>query len=266
MELRIGIIGMGHLGKAVLAGLLKSGVAPERLTVSARTNKTVKVIWDEYPGVAVTTDNKELVSKTDVVIVALRPQDAREVLGELVDCDFSEKTIVSLMAGVRISDIREILQDEGGKYQIVRMMPNIAVSLCKGVIGVSGVEGKEQFSDILHVFEKLGYLVYLPEDDLEKVTICAASGLGFAAFIMKQYMDSCNKLFMDETVGAEITKRVFETAVDIIRNDDSSFEKLVEQISTKGGTTEAGINVLMQGNLDSIFDACMNEAISRVKK
>ena len=82
---------------------------------------------------------------------------------------------------------------------------------------------------------------------------------------MKQYMDSCNRLFMDETVSEEITKRVFETTVEIIRNDDSSFEKLVGQISTKGGTTEAGINVLKQHDLGNIFDDCMNEAISKVR-
>ena len=70
---------------------------------------------------------------------------------------------------------------------------------------------------------------------------------------------------MDEMVSEEITKRVFETTVEIIRNDDSSFEKLVGQISTKGGTTEAGINILKQRDLGNIFDDCMNEAISRVR-
>ena len=264
-EMRAGIIGMGHLGKAVLAGFLRSGMNPEQMMVSARTEKTLQMVQDSFPGVAVTTDNKELVLKTDIVIVVLRPQDAREVLGELKDLSFSDKTIVSLMAGVRIRAIREMLQDIHGKYHIVRMMPNVAVSLCKGVIGVSSEEDKGQLGNVLSMFEKLGYLVYLPEDDLEKVTICAASGLGFAAFIMKRYMDSCNRFFMDETVSGEITKRVFETAVDIIRNDDSSFEKLVEQISTKGGTTEAGINVLKQRDLGNIFDDCMDEAISRVK-
>lgn len=156
------------------------------------------------------------------------------------------------------------MQDVCGEYHIVRMMPNVAVSLCKGVIGVSCEEDKGQPGNALGLFEKLGYLVHLPEEDLEKVTICAASGLGFAAFIMKQYMDSCNRLFMDETVSEEITKRVFETALDIIREDGSSFEKFVGQICTRGGTTEAGINVLKQGNLGSIFDDCINEAISRV--
>ena len=110
------------------------------------------------------------------------------------------------------------------------------------------------------------YLVRLPEDELENITVCAASGLGFAAYIMKQYKDSCNKLFADEAVSDEITRRVFETAIDMVRNDSSSFDRLVEQISTRGGTTEAGIDVLKGSGLDTVMDGCFDAALARVRK
>ena len=64
----------------------------------------------------------------------------------------------------------------------------------------------------------------------------------------------------------EITRRVFETAIDMIRNDNSSFDRLVEQISTKGGTTEAGINVLKGSGLDMVMDECFDTALARVRK
>ena len=63
-----------------------------------------------------------------------------------------------------------------------------------------------------------------------------------------------------------ITKRVFETTIDLVRKDQSSFEKLIEQISTKGGTTEAGLGVMINSELGDIVDRSFDEAISRVKK
>ena len=79
-------------------------------------------------------------------------------------------------------------------------------------------------------------------------------------------MESFNRLFKDETVSKEITKRVFETTIDFIRNDNGFFDKLIEQISTKSGTTEAGINILKNGGLEGIIDQSFNEAISIVRK
>ena len=264
--MNIGIIGMGHLGKATLTGLLRSGTAPENLIVTARTEEAQKALEESYPGVAVTTDNRDAALKADTVIIILRPQDAAGVLGELKDLDLSDKTIISFMAGIRISDIRGMLGDDQSGYRILRMMPNLGISLCKGVIGVSCDEGSNGTVHVPDIFRKLGYLVRLPEDKLENITVCAASGLGFAAYIMKQYTDACCKLFADETVSDEITRRVFETAIDMVRNDNSSFDRLVEQISTRGGTTEAGINVLKGSELGNTMDECFDAALARVRK
>ena len=242
--MKIGIIGMGHLGKAVLTGLLRSGASPEEMTASARTEKTLEMIRAEYPGVGVTPDNLELVRNTDAVMIALRPGDAAGVLGELKDADLSGKTVISLMAGITIREIREMLQDDRCEYTVDGCEPEAVTELLR----------------------KLGVVIRLPENKLENITICAASGLGFAAYIMKQYMDSCNRLFMDESVGEKITRKVFEAAIDLAGQEDSSFEKLVEQISTKGGTTEAGIRVLEHSGLEKILDECFDEAIAKVRK
>ena len=264
--MKIGIIGMGHLGKAVLTGLLRSGASPEEMTASARTEKTLEMIRAEYPGVGVTPDNLELVRNTDAVMIALRPGDAAGVLGELKDADLSGKTVISLMAGITIREIREMLQDDRCVYTVLRVMPNIGVSMCKGIIGVSSDRDGCEPEAVTELLRKLGVVIRLPENKLENITICAASGLGFAAYIMKQYMDSCNRLFMDESVGEKITRKVFEAAIDLAGQEDSSFEKLVEQISTKGGTTEAGIRVLEHSGLEKILDECFDEAIARVRK
>ena len=95
--MKIGIIGMGHLGKATLEGLLKSGVAPEEIFVNARTEKTLKALEEAYPGIAVRSDKRDLVSNVEVLIIIVRPQDASEVMSELKGFDLSNKTLISLI-------------------------------------------------------------------------------------------------------------------------------------------------------------------------
>ena len=81
---------------------------------------------------------------------------------------------------------------------------------------------------------------------------------------MKTYRDSCGRLLDDAAVSEEITARVFENVIETVRSGENSFDSLIEQISTKGGTTEAGMNVLLNSNLDEILNQCLDSAYARV--
>ena len=262
--MHIGIIGMGHLGKAFISGLLKSGVEQNQLIVNARTEDTLKAIKSQYPYVTGVADKKDLVEKSDIIVIAVKPQNAADVMSELKELNLSDKTIISFMAGVTINDMKQMLQDQRGEYHIVRMMPNVGISLCKGIIGVSYENSFPEMPSVMEIFQQLGYLVYLPEEQLENITICAASGLAFAAYLMQEYQNSCDRLINNPSVSEKITMCVFEDVLEIIKSDNSSFAKLIEQISTKGGTTEAGMEVLKNSNVNEILNKSFDSAYCRV--
>ena len=262
--MNIGVIGIGHLGKAFIAGLVRIGMNQEQIILNARSPETMEAIKRVYPCISITADKKKLAAESDMIVIIVKAQNSREVLAEIKDVDLSGKTVISFMAGVTLCDMREALEDTRKEYRLVRMMPNVGISLCKGVIGVScdtDLAGSENAMDL---FRRLGYVIYLPEDKLENITICGASGLAFAAYLMKEYRNSCDRLINDPDVSKEITTRVFENVIEIIRNEDKTFESLIEQISTKGGTTEAGISKLQNSNLSGIIDQCINSAYARV--
>ena len=262
--MNIGIIGAGHLGKALIAGLVKSGMEQAGIMLNARTAETMAAVKQVYPCIKTTADKKELVAGSDVIVLVVRSQNARDVLAEIREMDIADKTIVSFMAGVSISDMKKALQGASGEYRLVRMMPNLGISLCKGVIGVCCENDSAEPEKVMDLFRQLGYLIRLPEKKLESITICAASGLAFAAYLMKAYRDSCDRLVGDPAVSEEVTMRIFENVIEIIRKEDKTFEQLVEQISTKGGTTEAGMNILQGSNLDRILNQCIDSAYDRV--
>lgn len=262
--MNIGIIGTGHLGKALIAGLVRSGTEPDRIILNARTAETTDALKRAYPGIRATADKRELADGSDVIVLVVKAQNAGDVLAEIREADLSGKTIVSFMAGVTFSDMREMLRGARGEYRLVRMMPNLGISLCKGVIGVCCEDESAPPEDVTELFRRLGYFICLPEDKLENITICAASGLAFTASLMKAYRDSCDRLIGDAAVSEEITMRVFENVIDMIRNEGKTFEGLIEQISTKGGTTEAGMRVLRNSSLEEILSQCIGSAYDRV--
>ena len=184
--MNIGIIGTGHLGKALIAGLVRSGVKQNRIILNARTAETMDAIKRIYPCINVTTSKQDLVTASDIIVIIVRSQNALEVFAEIREMDLSGKTIVSFMAGVSLNDMREMLQDTSKEYRLIRMMPNLGISLCKGVIGICCENDSEETEEALNLFRPLGYLINLPEEKLESITICAASGLAFAAYLMKE--------------------------------------------------------------------------------
>lgn len=264
--MKIGIIGAGHLGKAFIAGLIRSGMEPQQIILNVRSAETANAVRRVYPGIHVTEDKKELAAEADMIVVVVKARNAGDVFTEIRDTDLADKTIISFMAGVTLNDMRDMLRGAHGEYRLVRMMPNVGIALCKGVIGVCCEEDSSGTKPAVDVFRRLGYIIRLPEEKLENITICAASGLAFTAYLMKAYRDSCDRLIRDAAVSEEIALHVFENVADMVRSGDNTFESLIEQISTKGGTTEAGISALRNSDLDGIINQCLDSAYARVNE
>ena len=100
--MRIGIIGYGRLGKALVRGLILTGFSQNDIDINARTQKTRDSVRDEFKDIYVTDNKEELVNRTDVIIVITEPKNAKEVLNEIKDYKIDGKIIVSFMAGITI--------------------------------------------------------------------------------------------------------------------------------------------------------------------
>src|SRR4051812_14266604 len=119
---RIGIIGVGEIGRAIVEGLRKEGGASPEVFLSPRGARTVAVLSERFDGLQVCADNQEVVNRSELVIIAVRRQDHHEALAGLkVDDD---KTVVNLMAGVATDDLRRTLATSA---PIVRAIPLPAV-------------------------------------------------------------------------------------------------------------------------------------------
>ena len=197
--MRIGIIGYGNLGKALVRGLILTGFSQKDIDINARTQKTRDSVRDEFKDIYVTGNKEELVNRTDVIILVTEPKNAKEVLNEIKDYKIDAKIVVSFMAGITISEIRNMLGEKQNRVKLFRAMPNIAIQDGNGVIGVTYEEQDyDIIQDVLNVLKKLGYVLRLDEDSLNYITVTAASGLAFASCMMNSYQKASNTLINDD--------------------------------------------------------------------
>ena len=259
--MRIGIIGYGNLGKALVRGLIVTGFSQKNIDINARTQKTRDYVREEFKEIYVTDNKEELVDRTDVIIVITEPKNAKEVLNEIKDYKIDGKIIVSFMAGITIAEIRSMLGENHNTVKVVRAMPNIAIQDGTGVIGVTYEEQDyEIIQELLNVLKKLGYVLRLNEEALNYITVTAASGLAFAACVMNSYQKAGNTLFNDDETSKEITIRVFENVINMVKKENCSFADIVRRITTEGGTTEAGMKHLNQELITENLELCMKKS------
>jgi pyrroline-5-carboxylate reductase len=119
---RIGIIGVGEIGRAIVDGLCDGVAEPPEIFLSPRGARTAAELSQRYPNVRVCTDNQDVVRRSEVVIIAVRPQDRAEGLAGLRVG--SDSVVVSVMAGVGIDELRQTL---GTRAPLVRAIPLPAV-------------------------------------------------------------------------------------------------------------------------------------------
>ncbi len=267
--MKIGLIGFGNLGKAFISGLDNSGFHCNNICITAKTQRTMNLVKELYPQVKVFSEKAKLIDYSNIIVLCVEPQNAEEVCLEMQKQHFKDKLIISFMSGVSTSDLIKYLDGAIDKTHVMRAMPNISISNCKGIIGLShnmlDGEQPELFSEIIKLFERLGQVIQVKEDKLETITVSAACGLAFASTMLKSYQDAIQFLFKDLKLSEEVTLQLFEGVISLIRGQNISFQQLNSIVATKGGSTEAGLNNFDTDSLDKILQTALEASYNRTR-
>jgi pyrroline-5-carboxylate reductase len=262
--MKIGLIGFGNLGKAFISGVIKSGFNCGDICITAKTQRTVDLARNLYPHIPVFSEKEKILKFSDVIILCVEPKNAKEVCQEIGKYSITDKTIVSFVSGIGLADLFGYFGGNNSKLHIIRAMPNIAISTCHGIIGLVNL-AIEKDCAILKLFEQLGEIIMVREDDLEAITVSAASGLAFASVILSSYQDAIHKLLKDCRLSKEITLHLFDGVLSLIREEGISFDQLKNAVATKGGSTEAGLHHFDTNALNRMLSTALNAAYNRAK-
>lgn len=259
---KVGIIGVGRMGSALVRGFLNAKMAKKSLLVSDYDKEKLKLLCKDT-GIKMASDNIELVNRSEIVIIAVKPKDLQKVLDEIFG-NIGEKLVVSTVAGVPIAVIERKLK--GAK--VVRIMPNIACSVGEGAIAFSAGSRvrKKDLRRAKELLDKLGIALEVHENMLDAVTGLSGSGPAFYSLVVKAMAVAGVEEGLSEDVALKLAvqtakgvgKLLFETGMDP--------EELVGMVRSPGGTTEAGLKKLEERAVTGAFKEAVHAAVKRAKE
>lgn len=258
---RVGIIGFGNMGKAMTQGLLaKKVVNSEQIIVS----DTTLPVSEE--NIICTTDTIELVQKAEVIILAVKPQIMDSVLEEIQNKIREEQVIISIAAGITIKNLQQRLSLH---QSIIRAMPNLNAKIGESMTAwvCSDKVSEDQKNIAKEIFQAIEKEVYLHNEDMiNAFTAIAGSGPAYVFYLaelMQKAAVECN--FSQEDAKQIVYQTVLGSVLTLLQSNDSP-EVLRQQVTSKGGITEAAFTEFAKNNLEKIFIDGIKKAKERAEE
>lgn len=259
--MRIGFIGAGKMGGAILKGLIDSGfAAKENIIASERDEISAQNVAKEY-GINALSDNNQLVQECDVIVVCTKPFVMKEVLEGIKTSVNSNKLIISIAAGITTSKMENIL----GEIPVIRVMPNTPAFLSQGmsVLSKGKFASDEQLQLAKKMFSKVGKAIILEENLIDAATGISGSGPAFMYLFIEALAKGGTDIGLDKDVALELACQTAIGAAHMIMETGKTPETLRVEVTTPGGCTAVGLDVLAE---NKVFDILAETVKATAKK
>lgn len=262
--MKVGFIGGGKMGEAIVADLVNSRILNAHDIYVVDVSEDRRRVLKRRHGVNVFADNGLMLGVTDVVFLAVKPQNQDAVLDEIAEVVRPEHLVISIAAGRRIEHIEAKLPHS----KVVRVMPNLAALISEGMsVFCTGdrvtVEDRKKVITLLSCF---GQVLELPEKQFDAVTALSGSGPAFFAHFLELMVEGGELLGLerkDATLLAEQT--MLGTAMLLVKGEYSASE-LIKAVSSAKGTTVAGFAVLSASGLKKAVAETLEAAAQRSRE
>lgn len=261
---KIGVIGGGNMGSALIGGILSSGLLPSsNLFVSDVDENRLEYLKKTY-GVVTTVNNREVAAVSDILILAVKPQNMAEVLEELRPVVDSNKLIISIAAGISTHYIEGHL-DKG--VRVVRVMPNTPALIGEGATAITRgtCATDDDLASAGHIFDAVGLTVFVKEELMDVVTALSGSGPAYVFVIIDALSDAGVYLGLNRDVALKLAAKTLLGAAKLCLQGDKHPAQLRDMVTSPGGTTIAGLKALEDGKIRAILMNAVEAAAARAK-
>jgi pyrroline-5-carboxylate reductase len=263
---KITIIGAGSMSEALISGMITNQfIESQSLWITNRSNSSRLATLQEKYHVSTSYDIEELLTGADMVILAMKPKDAGETM-ENIKLHLSEKTLlVSVLAGVSIQTLEEL---SNSHLAIVRAMPNTSATIGKSATALANNRNstKEQIELVEKMFKTIGLTRFIEEEHLDAVTGLSGSGPAYFYYLVEAMEKSAIEIGLDPKLAKELIVQTLLGTAEMLHLSQKPSHQLRHEVTSPGGTTEAGIRILEQHQVQEAFVQCIIEATNQSKK
>ncbi len=264
MNKKFGFIGVGNMATAIIGGMLENKFVDSK-NIFIHDSSVEKCENFAKKGVSVCDDNDTLVKESDIIVVAVKPQNYSEVLQSLSDIDCSKKIFVSIAAGISINFVRAQLNQN---VKVVRVMPNTPLLLSKGASALcpSSDMTEDDFKPVKDMFALSGVVEIIEEEHMNEIIAVNGSSPAFFYLFAKAMADYAVSCGIDRDKALRLICATYEGAAQMIRNSGDDIDTLIQKVCSKGGTTIEAINSFKENNIEEIIKDAMTACTKRANE
>ena len=257
----VAIVGGGVMGEAILAGALDRGVvAASDVTVVELIAERREDLAARY-GVTTAGEAGEALAGASLVLLAIKPQELHSLSGKLA----SDALLMSIMAGVRIASLAE----QFGHDRIVRVMPNTPATINAGMSVWTATESVDegQRETVRELLGAIGQDLYVDDEGkIDMATALSGSGPAYVFLFIEALIDAGVAVGLTHEEAEAMTMQTLAGSAAYAQVSEYPPATLRERVTSKGGTTAAGLAELDRGEFRALIEACVRAACERSRE
>lgn len=260
--MKISFIGGGNMATALIASLAGKIAAPGDIHVVDPNADALARLRSQY-GVSTAPEIGADVAASDVIVLAVKPQQMRDVALRLESQLQNRPLVLSIAAGIRAGDLSRWLKGYGA---IVRTMPNTPALIGQGITGMVAMAGVSdaQKAAADSILRAVGQTVWLDSEELiDPVTAVSGSGPAYVFFFLEAMQQAALEMGLSAEQGRALALATFTGASQLAAQSDEPPEVLRQRVTSKGGTTHAAITSMEAAGVKDAIVEAMKAAAAR---
>lgn len=247
---RLGVLGTGNMGSAIINGISKSGMDVE---VFAYDKDAAKL---SLLPVEICPDEQALVSACKYVLLAVKPQVLGDVLDEFAPAVTEDTVFISICAGISADFIRSHTSENA---KVILVMPNTPMMLGVGASAMAQGDNvsDEEFAFARAAIGSCGITEVVPMDKMKEIICINGSSPAFIYLFAKGFIDFASENGIDADAAMKLFSATLVGSAKMLTESGMTVDELIKQVSSPGGTTIAGLEMLYAGDIvGHVKDAC----------
>ena len=256
---RLGFIGAGKLGASVIHGLIGAKFCSPGEIMASEPNAEARVALEDETGISTTTDNMEVATSSETILVAVKPGVVLPAIREIASA-LKNKLVISLAAGTRLATM-----EKAAGARFMRVMTNTPSAIGRAATGLAA-GARTTAGDIAHarnIFSAIGTVVEVREEDIDVVTALAGSGPAFVYSMIEALAQGATNAGLADEVALALSTQTVLGAAELAKSSKLSPEKLRAMVVTPGGTTAAGLAKMQEYRVNEALAAAVEAAAQR---
>jgi pyrroline-5-carboxylate reductase len=262
---KLAVVGVGKIGEALIAGLLKNKALKPTDIVGTVAHESSRERVKERLSIDVSTDNKSVVKGKDIVILAVKPQNMDKVAREIGPVLTPEQLVITVAASVTTAYVQERIEKQ---IPVIRAMPNTPAVMNAGMTGLcAGLYAQPPHIKMAEtVFKSVGETVFVDESLMDAVTALSASGPAYLYVVIESLAQAGVKLGLPHDVSTFLAAQTMYGASRMVLESKAHPALLKEMVTTPAGCTIDGLLELEEGKLRVTLIKAVVKACERARE